>query len=173
MKQFEIPHRDNKVVLLPRLQPCKIVQTQRLQKYTRFLVLCFYWIEFYNCFNLVLLLAVPFLVYINLVDPIIRATRYCLERRTPTVFPQRGRLVEWFSISHRCSNSLKETCACASIGRVFMGPSKLPYTILFSLNYTGKKTKKNDESVAAALRKLAQAIDFWLELRVAWLRVIM
>ena len=44
------------------------------------LVLCFYWIEFYKCFNLVLLLAVPLLVYINLVEPIVRVTRYFPER---------------------------------------------------------------------------------------------
>ena len=69
-------------------------------------VLCFYWLEFYKCFSLVLLLAVPTIVYINLVEPIIRVTRYCLERHPPTVFPQCGRLVEWFSLPHKYSNYL-------------------------------------------------------------------
>ena len=63
------------------------------------------------------LLAVPLIVYISLVEPIIRATRYFLERH-PRVFPQRGRLVEWFSISHTYLNSLKETSASANIERV-------------------------------------------------------
>ena len=48
-----------------------------------FLVLCFYLLEFYKCFSLALLLAVPLIVYINLAEPIIRVTRYCLERHPP------------------------------------------------------------------------------------------
>ena len=59
--------------------------TKFYEKCSRFLVLCFYWLEFYKCFGLVLLLAVPTIVYINLVEAIIRVTRYCLERHPHSV----------------------------------------------------------------------------------------
>ena len=51
-----------------------------------FLVLRFYWLELYKCFSLVLLVAVPLITYIHLVEPIIRVTKYCLERHPPQWF---------------------------------------------------------------------------------------
>lgn len=66
------------------------------------------------------------------------------------MFPQRGKLVEVFSISYTHSNSMIETRASASIEHAFTCPKKPPSIILFSTTSTVKKTKKADKSVAAA-----------------------
>ena len=64
----------------------------------------------------------------------IRDIRHCLERYdSPKVFSKRGRIFEWFSVSHECSDSLKETRACASIEHVFTSPMKPSYTILLPI----------------------------------------
>ena len=49
------------------------------EEYFRISVLCLYRYEFCKHFTLVLQLSVPFIVYLNLVQPIIRVPRYCLE----------------------------------------------------------------------------------------------
>ena len=100
-----------------------------------FLVLCFDWLEFYKCFSFVLLLAVPLIIFINLVEPIIRVSKYCLERHPPTVFPQRGREVEWFFYSTRTRTRTLclETRAYAVIDRVYSCPKET--TLYNSLTY--------------------------------------
>ena len=61
--------------LQPRMQQCKNSPKTTFTKITvGFLVLCSYWLEFYKCFSLGLLLAVPTIVYINLAESIIRVT---------------------------------------------------------------------------------------------------
>ena len=67
-----------------------------------FLVLCFYYSPFYKCFNLMLLLTVSLLAYIDFVEAIIRVTRYCLERHlecsTGTLYPTCTRAISSRSV---------------------------------------------------------------------------
>ena len=82
------------IIFVFRSKSCETAMTAAMQNspnttFTKialgFLVLCVYWLEFNKCFGLVLLLAVPAIVYINLAEPIIRVTRYCLERHPHSV----------------------------------------------------------------------------------------
>ena len=85
------------------------------------------------------------------------------------MFPQSGRLVDWFSISHTYPNSLREKRASASIERLLTCPRKPPYKILLFLTSVGKKTQDADESVAAALRAPTRANKpQWTESRVGY-----
>ena len=68
--------------------------TNFYEKYSRFLLLSLYWLEFYKCFSLVSLLSVSLIVYMTLAEPIIRVTRYCLERQLPQCFLS---VVDWSS----------------------------------------------------------------------------
>ena len=120
-------------VMQPWLQQCKIVQIRLLQNTLRFLGLCVYWFECYKCFSLLLLLAVPLIVYINLVEPIIKVTRYCLERHPPQFS---------LNVVDRSSRSLyptrtrtlcMETRVCAVIERVYTYPKET--TLYNSLTY--------------------------------------
>ena len=127
-------------VLYPKGQECKIFRYKLFDNlYYVFLLINFYCLESYKCFNSELLLAVATIVYINPVEPIIKVTTYCIERN-PTVFPQRGSLFEWFSISHKYSEYLKERRACAIIDRVFTCTRKPAYTIHLSITFSMKKT---------------------------------
>ena len=69
--------------------------TNFYEKYCRFLLISFYWLEFHKCFNLVLLLAVLLIVYINLAEPSSGSSDIALSD-TLTVFPQRG---SWSRVS--------------------------------------------------------------------------
>ena len=55
---------------LKNVSNIKIFRYKLLQKYAKFLVLRFYWFGFDMYFDLVQLLAVPTIVYINLAEPI-------------------------------------------------------------------------------------------------------
>ena len=79
---FEISYCDGALIAAMQKSP----NTTFTKITLGFLVLCFYSLEFYKCFSLVLLLAAPTIVYINLAEPNIKVTRYCLERQ-PHNFP--------------------------------------------------------------------------------------
>ena len=119
------------------------------KKYAGFIAICFYWLEFSKSFNLLLLLDVLTIVYMNLVEPSSESPDI------PTVSPQRGRLVKWFSIFLMHSDFLKETHACGRIKRVFTCPKKPPYTILLSIN----SSREEDEEDQRKRRSCAKAID--------------
>ena len=55
------------------------------------------------------------------------------------MIPEGGRMVDWFSLSHTYSDSLKATCTCAIIERVLKCPRKPFYIILLPITFTGKK----------------------------------
>ena len=88
-------------IIVPHLKVSAMQKMNRyklFQKYTRFLVLRFYGLGFEKYFDLVLLIPVPLIACINLVEPIIRITRCCLERQ-PTPPQCSLRVVDWSSSS--------------------------------------------------------------------------
>lgn len=64
------------------------------KQYLNLLIACFYWLELCNCFGRVIILSVPSIVYINLVKPIIRFTRYSLEEHSGK---RSFRMIDWLS----------------------------------------------------------------------------
>ena len=116
------------VVICAALKSVSNAQNVSIQTFTKIalgiLVSCFYWLEFYKCFNLVLILAVPLIAHINLAEPIIRVTRHCLERQTRQCSLS---AVNWSSDSlypTRTRTLCLETRACAIIERVPMCPKE-------------------------------------------------
>ena len=81
-------------VLYSKGQESKNISIQTFRQFILcFLLINFYCVDCYKCFNSELLLAVATIVYVNPVESIIKVTAYCIERNT-TVLPQRGNLFE-------------------------------------------------------------------------------
>ena len=77
---------------------------------------------------------------------------------TPIVYPQRGSLVEWFSLPHTYSNYLiGDACACGHWARIYESLGNRLKKFLSYITFTGNKTKKTDESFPASLRSSTRA----------------
>ena len=111
-----------------------------------------FWLEFYKCFNLVLLLAVPTVVNIKLIESIIRITRCGLGRHSPECSLS---VEDWSSCSQHATRTrilwrirvrVRAWRACLRV----LGNRLIQFSCLFI--FTGKKTKKTEERFAAALK---------------------
>ena len=102
--------------------------------------------SFLDCANradIRLISALEFIILPRAIQALCRpGLSYAYTPAPSPVFRQRGWLVEWFSISHTYSGSLKETHSCASIELVLTCPEKPPYTILLPVTSAGKEMKK-------------------------------